>query len=97
MNAAGTPEVTLKLIDLPDRQPEQPIVDDEIDKQLAQKLNDLQLAEEEESWNQVEVNKREDDIVTDISYTSLRSSDLALKSKVNVRNINHPFDFVVTS
>lgn len=71
--------------------------DDEEDKQLAQKMNELQLVDEEKNWRQVDVPKTEnlDEPMIDLPHSSLNSSDLKIKSFVNVRALNNPSDFVV--
>lgn len=108
VNAAGTPEVQLKQIELP---PIEPVLDDELDKKLAEQMNKLEIINEEKSWRDVEVvqnptassavastnvaNENPDEVVSNVSYSSLRTSDLTIKAFVNVRTINHPSEFIV--
>lgn len=73
------------------------VPNDEVDKKLAQRMNELQLVEEEKNWREVDVPKAEnlDEPMIDLPHSSLSSSDLKIKSLVNVRTLNNPSDFVV--
>lgn len=101
VNAAGTPEIrVLNRVQLA-QPPTVPVFDDVVDKQLVQQMNNLKLVDEEKTWRQVDVPKPNilsediDEPIIDVAYSSLRSSDLAIKSTVNVRTINNPSDFIV--
>lgn len=95
VNSAGVPE--LRFHPSAELKPKSPVVDDDVDKKLAQQMNQLEINDEEKAWRQVEIAKPEDpdQMVTDVAYSSLRSSDLPVRAQVNVRTINNPTDFIV--
>ena len=101
INAAGTPEIRVLSRTQLAEPPTVPVFADIVDKQLVQQMNNLKLIDEEKTWRQVDVPKPNilskdiDEPIINLSYTKLRSSDLAIKSIVNVRTINNPSDFIV--
>lgn len=110
LNAAGKPELKIlssleqiKKFEEESTTVSLPISDDEVDKKLAEKMNQLQLFDEEKIWREVErfsvkltspVDNPDEPI--NVGYSTLRGADLAIKTEVNVRTINNPTDFIVT-
>ena len=104
MNSAGTPELRIltspeQLRQLRVEQPPAPVSDDEVDKKLAQQMNQLQIADEEKVWRQVELAAKPSPCNPDepvcVPYSSLGGADLAIRTQVNVRTINNPTYFIV--